>query len=381
MQTFNFSELILLIGVYLLIMTVLYAYKFINSKDVIRAWYKKRLIINCVSIFVLLLLWAFTAMQRTVMYGIGQGGSVPIPGMASSMNSRMINIPNYYNNNNGDITDTREFIKKTFSANLKTREVEDVAKKVELLIKGLGGRIDNSNITNTYATFSFVIPKSNLDDFESQIRSYVHKKFYSQTITSQNLLGEKQDLERNQDSTKDSIDSLTTQRQQVQNDYTKNANTIKSKIETKSSQLKTVRDNILKKENELSVATNTNIITEKNQELRTLRNSESNLNQGITTLVSEFNNLSNLFKSQMSNLGASLEDQNNVLISLDKQTDSFLNKVETVQGTIYISFVSVWAIIDIFSPINPIIILFVVFIIIRLIFLNKQEKKLLELQK
>jgi Fe2+ transport system protein B len=317
------------------------------------------------------------------MYGIGQGGAVPIPGIPSSMYSQRINIPsfNFNNHNNGDITDTREFIKKTFSANIKTRDVEDVAKKIELLIKGLGGRIDNSNITNTYATFSFVIPKSKLDDFESQIRSYVHKKLYSQTITSQNLLEEKQNLEHNQGTTKESIASLATERQQVQTEYTKKANELKSKISTKNSQARTTQNNITKKEDEVNTATNTTIKTEKIQELVILQKSEDFIIQEISSLTADMNNLSNAFKVEMSRLGASIEDQNNVLVSLDEQTDSFLNKVETVQGTIYISYITIWGIITVFSPISPLILLIIIFVIGRLIVLNKQEKKLLELQK
>ncbi len=383
MQINNFSELILLVGLYVLVMTILYTYKFANSKDIIKAWYKKRLIINCVSIFVLLLLWAFFAMQSTVMYGISQGGSAPIRSVSSSVDSRMMNIPsyNFNNHNNGDITDTREFIKKTFSANIKTRDVEDIAKKIELLIKGLGGRIDNSNITNTYASFSFVIPKTNLDELEKQMRTYVHKKLYSQTVSTQNLLGEKQNLERDQDVTKDTITSLSKERQQVQSDYTKSANTVKSKISSKNSQLKVIQNNIAEIENEIGTATSTVIRNTKIQELISLQKSEGTLNQEIASLTSELNNLTNAFKEQMTNLGASLEDQNNVLISLDKQTDSFLDNIETVQGTIYISYITTWGIINVFSPISPLILLLIIFIIGRLVLLNKQEKTLLELQK
>ena len=373
---------------YLLLMSIIYLYKLFRTKDALKAWYKKRLLVSGLSMVGIILLWALIGLTGSVM-GVGQGGMAPIPMAPINSNSPYSGnvsgkmMPDFYQNNynnyggnNGNISDTREFIKKTFSATLKTREVESTSKKVEVLIKGMEGRIDSANISTQYGYFSFVIPKSKLDEFETQLRSYTNVKFYSQQVSSQNLLGEKQNLERNQGSTIDTISTLTAQQKQLSDEYAKNLASIKTELATQNAQLKTVQANILRKQTDFATATDTVVKIDLTNQLSNLRQSEQNLKQSILVVNSNITNLTNTFKSQMTNLGFSLDQQNNTLANLGAQENNFFDNIETVNGNISINYISIWEVLDIYSPVNPFIILIVAFFGIRMFFLVKKEREL-----
>lgn len=380
-QIFQFLPLI---GLYLLVMTVLYIYKFFSTKDALRAWYKKRLIIEGLSLLGFIVLWFF-AITSNSMLGVAQGGSVSAPMMANNYSTKSSGkmMPTFYQNNynnygntNGNISDTREFIKKSFNATLKTREVENTAKKVEVLIKGMDGRIDGSNISTQYGYFTFVIPKNKMNEFEAQLRTYTNAKFYSQNVSSQNLLGDKQNLERNQNTTVGTISSLTAQQKQLSDEYTKNSNALGKEISTKKSELTATLSNIFRVRTDLANATDTILRANLTNELNSLRQREQSSNQSISVLLSNSKNLTNTFKAQMSNLGYSLDQQNSTLANLGIQENNFLDNIETVNGTVSINYISVWEILDLYSPINPFIILIIAFFAIRMFFLFRKEKEL-----
>lgn len=372
------QQIILVIGLYVIVMGIVYLYKYSTAKkDELKAFYKKKLIRGgVVGAIVVIVLLAQLMFSR--MIGVGMGGMVPVPNMAtrtsSSGSSMYIPYVNY--NNNGNISDTREYNKKTFSANIKTRAVEEIAKKVEGLIKMLDGRIDSSNISESNASFSFVIPKTKLDSFESQMRSFASKKLYSQTVTSQNLLNEKQNLEQNQTATQESINYLAKQKTQVEADYTKKINTLKSQITAKRAQLELVNSSLITKESSLAAATDSNVIQSISSEVTSLEQSKRIYTQDITRLTSEINAATNVFKSQMSGLGMSLDNQNQVLSNLGTQETQFLDKVETVQGSVSISYITLWELLNIFSPFNLWVVLGILILIGRLLLLRKEENSL-----
>ncbi|MEI6810624.1 MAG: hypothetical protein WCK60_01080 [Candidatus Nomurabacteria bacterium] len=369
-------------------MSIIYIYKLFTTKDALKAWYKKRLLVNSLSMVGIILLWGIIGFMGSIR-GVGMGGYAPTPsipyagGIAMQTNSVSENrslpnmVSNYYRGDTNTIKDTREFIKKSFNATLKTREVEDISKKVEVLIKGMDGRIDSSNISEQYGNISFVIPKSKLDEFETQLRTYTNKKLYSQNISSQNLLNEKQNLERNQGETKSSITALTTQQKQAETDYEASSKVIKTEINAKNNQLTSIKNNILRKESDLNNATSTIIQSDLSNQLAILRQTEQNLVKNIQIARSNLDNLTTTFKLQMSSLGFSLDQQNNTLTNLATQEDTFFDKIETVDGYVSINYVSVWEMVDIYSPINPIIILLVLAFITRIYFLNKKEKEII----
>lgn len=377
------SQIFPIIALYILLMLIVYIYKFFNTTEKVKVFYKKRLIINGVSLGVLVIaylvlniLFSSTgATYHTYAPSMDGGGSASQSvGGGFSMQSILPRYPDY-NYGNTSISDTREFIKKGFNAELKTRDVEDVAKKVEVLVRGTGGRIDSSNIAERYASIGFVIPKSKLDDFEEQIRTYTNKKFYSQTVSSQNLLGEKKGIEQNQDTAKNIVAELTAQYEQAKAEYEKGVITIKSEINRIESQIRSYDAAILRSRNTLAVTTNDATRLEIEAEIIRLQESKQqeteNLRIGRYSLSEITNSLKTL---PMSPIGVSLDEANKTIVGLDKQEDKFFENVETVQGYVNVNYVTVWEIINLYSPINPIVLILAVAFIARMYFLRKNEK-------
>ena len=376
-----FNKFLPIIALILLVNIVYRIYIFTKApedKVALKAWYKKRVIWSSISFASIFVIWFFLGFLGSMVgIGLGRGGPalmIPPSGVSYYGDYRQspgIPIPSnyYYNNQTSTIKDNREFEKISYNSTIKTRDVESVAKQVKLLIKGVSGRIDYSNISKTYATFTFVIPKKDFDDFDDTIRTYTHAKLYTETISSQNRLSEKQTLERNQDSAKETIATLSTQQQKVKNDYLKSANTLKAQIKTQTNDLASIKA-------ELSVATTSEIIIP-------LQQRQSIVLTNISTLNDALANLTTRFKKDMSALGASLTQQDDVLSSLTKATDDFLDDIETVQGYVSINYVTNWELFTIYSPISPtwiIIILILAVILFNIISNHKKEKELLAMQ-
>lgn len=353
----NLFVLLSIVFVYLILSVLFYTYRLIKASDKMKSFYKGKLIISIVatvvSIILALVLSFFGAYRSYSIMptGVLQGGAAPMPmGVINTSvytgRSDMVRAPYvYYEQLKSDITDTREFIKKSFSATIKTREVEAVARKVEILIESVRGRIDSSNINtdeNTYygpsANFSFVIPKDNLNKFQDELRTYTWARLYSQNISSQNLLGEKQDLEASRKNTNTEIDKITKDKAALKSKYYKDYNILKSQLVAKQAEFAVV----------------------KNEELyKSLSSDIDMLNGRISTLIQNF-------KRDMTALGASLEDQNQIIDNLDVADTKFDNKIETVEGYIYVQSVNAWDILNIYSPVNVIYIIAGILIIAKL---------------
>lgn len=367
--------IILLIVIHILVYTVKF-FRSEKTKEALRAWYKNKIWKGVGALVFFFLLWLLSGFLGSLM-NISTGGSVPVPMITTSMSNTSVGsagiaVPSLrYNpspvyNQNPSIADTRSFEKMSYSASIKTRTVEDVARKVKLLIKGVGGRVDSSNISTNYASFSFVVPKSEFDDFEQQVRTYTKAKLYSQSVSSQNKLSEKQALERNQSETKGVITSLTTQQQKVKDTYTLDLSRINSQLAAEMSELKSVQA-------QLALATTTNELTN-----LLMQAQERNTNT-INGLYTSRSNLTAKFKADMSNLGASITQQNNVLEDLAKTTENFLDDIETVQGYISISYVTYFELFTIFSPINPIVLVGLVLLLLYGFSMYKSSAKEKEL--
>jgi DNA repair exonuclease SbcCD ATPase subunit len=222
---------------------------------------------------------------------------------------------------------------------------------VESLVTDKEGRIDSSNISKNYASISFVIPKSELSDFKDELKTYTSAKLYTQTTSSQNLLGEKKNLERSQDATKSTKSSFEEQKKQMETEYAKNSAVLTATIASKNAQLKTTSTSLIKRENQLNTATDTILISEFASQAQELRRSKSVLINEIQSLNSQLVNLTSNYTSQITTLTANIGQQANNLASLGEQTENFLDKVETVEGYVSIENVTYLQLFDIYSPI------------------------------
>lgn len=380
------SQIFSVIGLYMLLMLVVYIYKFFNTTENVKAFYRKKLIMNSISFVVLVVIWIVLNLlsqqpSRPSYSPPVVGGAVPMAASGATVQSGSLLLPvmpRIFNDTSSAISDTREFDKKSFNASLKTREVEDVAKKVELLVKGMDGRIDSSNISDKYASVGFVIPKSKLDDFEKQLRTYTNKKFYSQTVSSQNLLSEKKGIEQNQDTTKKTIAELTAKYEKAKAEYEKLVGIIKEENNSVESQIRSYDVAILRDRSTLEATTNDAARLEIEADIARLQGLRQNEIEGLRERKATLSSITrSLEELPASSIGISLNEAKNVLADLSKTEGVFLEKVETVQGYVNVNFVSVWEIIDIYSPINPIIFLLGIVFVTRMYLLRKSEQRLI----
>lgn len=379
-----FNQLVLIVGLYILLMVAVYIYKFFNTEGNIKAYYKKRLIINSISLPIIVVLWFLVAPLNSSTSlditsrapSISSASSIGGGGWKGGLSAPSLSLDYPYYGNNTSVSDTREFIKKSFNATLRTRKVESTAKKVEVLINGMDGRIDSSNISEKYASIGFVVPKSKLDDFEEQLRSYTNKKFYSQSVSSQNLLGEKKNIEQNQDQASSTIASLTASKNLVQSNYTKQSSSVKSQISSKTATLKSTESSISALQSSLIGMIDVDSRNATETQISQLYQTVNSLNNDIGRLRADLSNIESMYKSQMANLNLSIDQQNKVLSGLDKTEGEFFEKVETVQGYVYLRYISIWEIITLYSPINPIWVVLLLGVIARIYFMHKKEQRI-----
>ena len=95
-------------------------------------------------------------------------------------------------------TDTREFLKITYGAEMLTRDVPTLTRRVETTVRGYEGRVDQESSSPKSGYVSFVVPQAKYEAFRTELESLVGKRFLSIHINSSNLLPEKQSIEEQQ---------------------------------------------------------------------------------------------------------------------------------------------------------------------------------------
>ncbi len=190
--------------------------------------------------------------------------------------------------------------------------------------------------------------KSKFEAFRTEVEALTHKKLYVESISSQNLLGQKQDIEKRTSNIVGSLDKLTQQRTALVTAHTQTVDAIQRELTRISTELTAVRTQIVN-------TTNT-------QAIASLRDQEATL---VSEDAGERERLSaenNNYASKKQNLNAQIANYNASLTTVTQKDQQFTDNIETVNGSVYVRWVSLWEFISIFSPISPIIIV-VLFVI------------------
>lgn len=307
-----------------------------------------------VVIILALIVWGFYSMFNFRVYQTGSFGNVTSSPSSDSFNESVSKTsvirPDYYRGDQPDITDTREFLKTSYSASIKTRQVKEVITTVKNMVKGADGRIDSINTSEKSGRVSFVVPKSKFDAFKDEVESITHKKLYTENISSQNLLSQKQNIEEQALNVNNTLTSLREQKKNLDIQHTQAVSKINSSIGSIQSQLLIIRTSLVN-------ATNTEIIT-------SLRNQESSRVISETAEKQKLNAENNSYATKNSNLQNQIANAEQDLTNVNKQDNNFTNNIETVNGYVSASWVSLWGLAVIFSPIHPIFIIIVLIITI-----------------
>ncbi len=256
--------------------------------------------------------------------------------------------PDYYNQQS-DITDTREFLKTSYSSTVKTRDVSEIVKEVKNAVRDVEGRIDRLDSSERYGYVSFVVPKSRFEEFRSEIEGLVHEKLYTESISSQNLLSQKQSLEERTAAIVASLVELEKQKKTLADNHAASVSRINRDLTNTQNQLAEVRGQIFSSDDQAGIT------YLRNQETALVQ-AEISLRQSLTRENQSYTNQNQLYVDRISQANKNLENVN-------KEDTNFTNNIETVNGTVNIYWISIWNLIREFSPINPwiLVILIVIF--------------------
>jgi len=241
----------------------------------------------------------------------------------------------YYREDGLSIADQREFLKVGYNATLQTRHVADLKAKVEMIVRGLDGRVDASNSSEKYGYVSFAIPKNELEIFKMEIKDLVGERFYFEQTNSQNLLPQKQMIEENQRQNQNNLNSLQIERGQIVKNHNQNISSFWSRINSNNTEIN---------------ALNLEYQSANSKRRGEILNRISQLQTEINIINSEIANENKSYQTKISNLDAQIKNIQNNLGALQIQDNNLLDDVATVNGSISLNWISLWKLADAYLP-------------------------------
>lgn len=227
-------------------------------------------------------------------------------------------------------TDTREYLKTDYSADIKTRNVQELDSRLQTTIRGFNGRVDANNSTPDFGSISFVIPADQLSSFKEEVKSVAGAKFYTEQTSSENLLPQKKDIEQQQTDNNNVLAQLTSSRDQLTQTHNQTVASLNRQISADKNQLSALQNEI---------PANLGRAMEINQQEQDLQSQIKNLQ---AKLVNENANYAN----QLQSLNWQIQDAQNTQTQLNQQTSDLLDTVATVRGTISLTYISFWQMIN-----------------------------------
>ena len=264
-----------------------------------------------------------------------QTGEQMIPSAVLDTDRSNKSIVPFYREEGLPISDNREFLKVNYNATLRTRHITDLKTRAETIIRGLNGRVDSSNGGDRNGYINFVIPKDNLEAFKIGIKDLVGEKFYSEQINSQNLLGEKQMIERNQEQAEKNLSNLQIERGQIVKNHNQNSSAYQIRINSINAEINTL--NI-----EYSQAT----AMRKAEIVNRISQLQTEMNVIQSEVASENKN----FQTKINRVDGQIKNTQRNLETIKLQDNNLLDNVATVNGSISLNWISLWEMADVYLP-------------------------------
>lgn len=235
------------------------------------------------------------------------------------------------------VADTREFLKTYYQATLRTRQVVKLATHIQTMVRGYGGRVDDISVNKESAYISFVVPKDKFEVFADELRTLVKPKLIEEIISAQNLLSEKQGIEKRTDAAEQTLDSVQKQRQELIDNHGVIVANLQKRINNYSAQINDLR-------NQFAATTSTNRQQEISNQIAYVTRQQNRAKQELTQENSRFENALRLSDA---NIAASEKRIDN----LYEQDQDLLANVETVEASVSLQWISVWEIVQLYVPI------------------------------
>ncbi len=268
------------------------------------------------------------SVQYATRMGFGGGGvmentgtvAVPptaggVPAMDGSVTSGSVGMksPDYYPypypNPDVPVTDTREFLKIYYNASMQTRDVPALTRRVETVVRGYDGRIDNESSSEKYGYVSFALPQAKYDAFRAELEGLVGSRFLKVNISSQNMLSQKVSIEEQQKQADTALADYTTARQKVVSAHASTVQSLQAQIDDANT-------------------------TESAKSLLQLQLAKENA----------------AYAQNLSNADANIAYAKNWQKAVQTQDATLLANVATINGTVSLQWISLWDIALLYLP-------------------------------
>jgi len=259
--------------------------------------------------------------------------------------------PDYYRGEPDDITDTREFIKNTYTGDVRTRDVVQVVDEAKLAVSEAGGRMDNYTVSPKRSDLQFVLPKSEFESFRAKMSNLTWAKLYIETVSAQNLLDQKQSIEERTVNNQATLTTLENRLTNLESNHQATLSSLNARLANYQTQLTEVRRQIG--------------LTNNPEMLSYLSNQEISLSQNINRERASITAENQSYNSQKNVLSNQIQAVRNALQGLVEEDVDFINNIETVNGSMSIRWVSVWEVLKIYSPLHPLILIILILLIGR----------------
>lgn len=262
-------------------------------------------------------------------------GGAPAPEVSNQARYDSSYSMSYYYGGDLPITDDREFLKVGYNAALRTREVSDAKTKIESMVRGVGGRVDGSSGGDRHGYVSFAIPKEDLEAFKLQIKDLVGARFYSENTSSQNFLPQKQMIEESRKQTEQSLISLKSERAKA--------------ITTHNQAISSYQTQINSKNTEISIL-NTEYTGATAERRLQITNKINQLQAEISTIQSQVSSENKNYNSRIYGIDSQIRNTEENLKNIQTQDKNLIASVETVNGSVSLSWISLWEMADAYLP-------------------------------
>jgi hypothetical protein len=255
-------------------------------------------------------------------------------------------------------TDNREYLKTSYSANISSRRVMETTERVQTIVRGFDGRVDSASEAEDHGYVSFVVLANKFDAFKNELKNLAGEKFIIQTEQSDNLLPQKQDLETQQAQNQKTLDQLNADKQNLTNSHNKTVSSINGQIGSINKQLNDLQIQLQQHPEQWAQIS---------AQQQTLQNQKASWQR---KLADENDN----YSYQLSSFESQIKNAQDNLTELSGQTNQLLDNVQTVQGTIYVNYISWWSKINTYAPVGWIMLGIVLIALASLIWQQRNRK-------
>lgn len=230
------------------------------------------------------------------------------------------------------IEDTRQFLKTDYGAYLKTRKVDALSEQLQILVRGLGGRIDSASSSEKSGHLSFILPAEKLDAFRTQLKNIAGEKFVNEHVQVENLLSQKVSLEDQTKNVEQQLAQLQVQKNQLTDAHTQTVSGLQTQLSANSKE-------------------RARLLAEKQShpdQAQVLEARIAELDKNRNRLNAELGSENAAFTSRSADLDAQMQTMESHKTSLQKQDTQLVNTVATVRGNLTLTWISLWQLVDMY---------------------------------